>query len=42
MALEITDPEIEEKIRHLAETTGETIPEAIDAAIEERLAESSR
>ena len=38
MALEITDPEIEEKIRHLAEATGETIPDAIDAAVEERLA----
>jgi antitoxin VapB len=38
MALEITDPEIEEKIRHLAAATGETIPEAVAAAIEERLA----
>jgi antitoxin VapB len=38
MALEITDPGIEEKIRHLAETTGETIPEAVAAAVEERLA----
>jgi hypothetical protein len=38
MALEITDPQIEKKIRHLAEATGETIPEAVAAAVEERLA----
>jgi hypothetical protein len=42
MALEVTDPEIEEKIRHLAETTGETIPEAIVRLLRSGSPESSR
>jgi antitoxin VapB len=38
MALHITNPEVEEKVRALASTTGESITEAIGAAADERLA----
>ena len=38
MALHITNLEVEEKVRALASTTGETITEAIGAAADERLA----
>jgi len=38
MALHITNPEVEEKVRALASTTGESITDAIGAAADERLA----
>ncbi|MGD0797829.1 MAG: type II toxin-antitoxin system VapB family antitoxin [Acidobacteriaceae bacterium] len=38
MALHITNPEVEEKVRTLASATGESITDAIGAAAEERLA----
>jgi antitoxin VapB len=38
MALHITNPDVEEKVRALASATGESITEAIGAAADERLA----
>jgi antitoxin VapB len=38
MALHITNPEVEHKVRALASATGESITEAIGAAADERLA----
>ncbi|AEU35982.1 Rv0623 family protein transcription factor [Granulicella mallensis MP5ACTX8] len=37
MALHITNPAVEQKVRSLASVTGESITEAIGAAAEERL-----
>jgi len=41
MGILIKRPETEEKIRALAERTGETITDAVDRAVEERLAKVS-
>jgi antitoxin VapB len=38
MALHISNPEVEQKVRDLASTTGESITEAIGAAADERMA----
>lgn len=38
MGILIKRPETEEKIRQLAERTGETITDAVDRAVDERLA----
>ena len=37
MALHITNPVVEDRVRELAAVTGESITEAIGAAVEERL-----
>ncbi len=38
MALHITNPEVEQKVRNMASITGESITEAIGAAADERIA----
>jgi antitoxin VapB len=37
MALHITNPEVEQKVRDMASATGESITEAIGAAADERM-----
>ena len=37
MALHITNPAVEQKVRDLASVTGESITDAIGAAVEERM-----
>lgn len=42
MALSIKSPEVEQKVRKLAATTGESLTVAISLAVEERLAREER
>lgn len=37
MALHITNPEVEQKVRQMASLTGESITEAVGATVDERL-----
>ncbi len=42
MALHITNPEVEQKVRQMASLTGESITEAVGTAVDERLSRVAR